>query len=221
MTWITASGAALLAATVIVGCSPSADTGTPVPGSSSAAEPADASQDAGQCVPVDAPMQEIPARGDGDPQMSIPAPAGWERVTMMDSELIRYTLVNKALTAEAFAPNVGVTLESAPGDLSAQAVFEQQRAGLVNQGGATDLVTTPGTLCGQPAETIDYTGAPVGAAPARPITVLLSALTSGGTTYAVSVTIQTLDPQNPTYQRDKKTILDGFRFLPPGAADPD
>jgi len=34
-------------------------------------------------------------------------------------------------------------------------------------------------------------------------------------TYAATVTIQTGDGDNPTYQRDAEAILTGFQFLPP------
>jgi hypothetical protein len=34
-------------------------------------------------------------------------------------------------------------------------------------------------------------------------------------TYAVSVTVQTTDPENPVYQRDSEEILKGFQLLPP------
>jgi hypothetical protein len=149
--------------------------------------------------------------------MSIPAPPGWERSTALDSELIRFALVNQSLATAGFAPNVTVTLEQVAGEQSADSVFEQQRTALVDQGGATDLRSTPGTLCGQPAETIDYTGAPVGAAPSRPVTVLLSALPAGDRTFAVTVTVQAVDAQNPVYQQDSAAILRGFQFLPPDA----
>lgn len=162
-------------------------------------------------------MLDIPAQNPGEPKMAIPAPPGWERTTELDSQLIRFALVNQSLTTDGFAPNVTVTLEAIDGEHSADEVFDAQTTALVQQGAGTDLKSTQGTLCGQPAETVDYTGAAVGAAPARPITVLLSALTSGGRTYSVSATVQSVDAENPTFQQDSRTILEGFQFLPADA----
>lgn len=210
-------GAAALAVLVLLaGCGSSGDTEQT---SRAASQSADATSqvddaEASACETVDAPMIDIPARADGEPTMAIPAPPGWERTTELDSELVRAALVNQSLTADGFAPNVVVTLESIDGDVPAQDVFDQQRAALTSQGGATDLTTTTGTLCGQPAETTDYMGAPVGATPARPITVLLSTLQSDGRTYSLAVTVQTLKADDPTYLRDRETILSGFSWQP-------
>ena len=38
------------------------------------------------------------------------------------------------------------------------------------------------------------------------------------TTFAVTLTVQSADPDNPTYQRDAETILTGFQMLPPSDA---
>jgi hypothetical protein len=35
--------------------------------------------------------------------------------------------------------------------------------------------------------------------------------------YVISVSVQTTDPDNPTYQKDSDTILTGLQVLPPGA----
>jgi hypothetical protein len=34
-------------------------------------------------------------------------------------------------------------------------------------------------------------------------------------TWAMTMTVQSADPDNPTYQRDVETILTGFQMLPP------
>lgn len=69
------------------------------------------------------------------------------------------------------------------------------------------------TLCGHTAETVSYTaptmGPQLGARSAR---VLLATMQSGGATYAVTVTSQTTDTANPTYQQDMQTILTGFQL---------
>ena len=42
--------------------------------------------------------------------------------------------------------------------------------------------------------------------------------TEDDTTYAMTMTVQSADPGNPTYQRDAETILTGFQMLPPSDA---
>ena len=42
------------------------------------------------CTSVDAPMTKIPDHTDEEPLLRIPQPQGWERLTMMDSQLIRF-----------------------------------------------------------------------------------------------------------------------------------
>jgi hypothetical protein len=152
--------------------------------------------------------------------MVIPQPAGWERLTMMDSEMVRYMLANRGLAADQFAPNVVVTIESIVGTESAASVFAKNRNVIETIGGATDLAYTPATVCGQPAERITYTGAPQGTMPARPITTLVAVIHTGGRTFGVAVTAQTTRPDNPTYQRDVETILTGFQLMPSITADP-
>ena len=169
------------------------------------------------CTPVHAPVKSIPALATSEPQLAIPQPAGWERNTMLDSQLIRFALVNKSLIANRFAPTVVVTLESAAGAHDARKLFEQSRSALVTMGGATDLSVKPATLCGQPAEIVEYVGNAMGKLAAHPATVLAVVMQAGGTTYLVTVTIQTTDADNPTYRRDAETILTGFTLLAPAA----
>ena len=95
--------------------------------------------------------------------------------------------------------------------------MEQGRPALVTMGGATGLKVKPATLCGQPAETVDYVGSAMGQRAAHPATVLTAVMQAGGTTYFVTVTIQTTDADNPTYRRDAETILTGFTFRAPAA----
>lgn len=176
--------------------------------------------DASACPPAAAPLEEIPAHADTDPVLSIPRPPGWERFTMMDSELVRYMLVNRGLVADQFAPNVVVTIESIPGHESADSVLTKNRNAIETLGGATDLAYTPTTVCGQPAERITYTGAPQGTTPARPIITLATVIHTGGRTFGVAVTVQSTRPDNPTYQRDIEAILTGFQVMPSTTANP-
>ena len=172
------------------------------------------------CTPVQAPLTSIPALAGGEPQLAIPQPAGWERNTMLDSRLIRFALVNKSLIANRFAPTVLVTLESAAGARDARKLLEQGRPALVTMGGATGLKVRPATLCGQPAETVDYVGSAMGQRAAHPATVLAAVMQAGGTTYFVTVTIQTTDaeqPHLPARRRDHPHRL--YVPSPPPALD--
>ncbi|WP_167097964.1 DUF1795 domain-containing protein [Mycobacterium sp. DL592] len=170
---------------------------------------------AADCTSVDVPLTTIPSREQGEPVLKIPHPAGWERVRMMDSELIRYTMRNTDLVTAGFAPTAVVTLESRPGLTEPNDVFDAQRQGLRSGIGAKDMQSAKTTLCGLPAETIDYQMPSVGGLPPHPARVLCAVLQTDNRTYAMTVTVQSADPGNPTYRRDAETILSGFQMLSP------
>jgi hypothetical protein len=174
-----------------------------------------AESSASQCETVDAPLTTIPALRDDDPVMKIPQPQGWVRTTKLDSELFRFAMTNRSLISNGFGSNVVVTLESAPGIEPPDGVFESQRGALESTFGATDLSATEHTLCGLPAETVQYQTPAMGNLSPHPGTVMMTVLHTDDKTYAATVTIQTGDPANPTYQRDAEAILTGFQFLPP------
>jgi hypothetical protein len=213
------TAATLLLALVISGCS-GGQTAESSGSSAASAAPAPTTAEAtisdaaAQCQPVDAPLTDIPSRGTDEPQLKIPQPPGWEPNTDLNTEVIRYALINSGLTSNGFAPNAVVTLESLPGDVPADAVFESNRNTLVSAGGGTDLTTTPGTLCGATSERVEYTCAATGGAPTRPCRLLNVVTTAADRTYLVTVTVQSTEPADPTYQRDSDAILDGFEVLP-------
>jgi hypothetical protein len=99
------------------------------------------------CKQVSAPMAPIPSRAAGQPLLRIPQPAGWQRTSILDSEIIRYAMGNKDLAADHFAPTAVVTLESAPGTTEdQQKIFDQERAMLSDRLAArlSSSATTPG-----------------------------------------------------------------------------
>ncbi|MFG1934474.1 hypothetical protein ACGFK1_28110 [Mycobacterium sp. NPDC048908] len=171
--------------------------------------------DASQCESVDVPLTTVPGRRDDEPVMKIPQPQGWVRSTKLDSELFRFAMVNRSLTVDGFAPNVVVTLESALGFQHPADVFDTQRDALESGFGATDLRVSEHTLCGQPAETVQYLTPVMGNLATHPGTVVIAVMHTDDRTYAASVTIQTANPGDPVYQRDAEAILTGFQFLPP------
>ena len=170
---------------------------------------------ASACTSVDAPMTKVPGHVDDEPVMKIPQPAGWARVTVMDSELIRFTMRNTSLAKDNFAPTAVVTLESHPGVTDPQQVFDAQQEALQSGVGATDVRITPATLCGLPAENLDYVTPPIGPIAPHPASVVCAVMQTDDKTFALTLTAQSADPDNPTYKRDAETILTGFQMLPP------
>ena len=177
-----------------------------------------AASEASQCEAVDVPLTTIPGRNSDEPVMKIPQPDGWVRSTMMDSELIRFTMANRSLVKDDFASNVVVTLESASGIEDPGVVFDGQREGLESIFGATDLQVTEHTLCGLPAETVHYQTPVMGNVAPHPAIAVIAVLHTDDMTYAMSVTVQSTDTDNPIYQRDADMILTGFQMLPPSPA---
>ena len=171
-----------------------------------------------ECQAVSAPMSSIDSHAAAEPQLKIPQPSGWQRVSMLDSAIIRFTMGDKALTARNFMPTAVVTLESIPGgDADSQTIFDQERTALVERLGATGLHISETMLCGDKAELVDYDAPPLGKIPSRKAKTLLVTAPFGGTTYVATVTVQSTDPTNPSYARDSDAILTGFQILPPEA----
>ncbi|WP_051558643.1 hypothetical protein [Mycolicibacterium austroafricanum] len=167
------------------------------------------------CAPLDTAMVDIPARSSSEPQLRLPKPQGWIRFTQLDSELIRYSLVNESLIAEQFAPNIVITIEPAPsGD--ARTVYEQAQQNLTRIAGAKDMSTEAVTVCGLPAEKLQFRTPSMGApGPDQHVQALQILTTSGTQPYLVTATVQTKDPDNPTYQRDAGLLLTGLQVLAP------
>ena len=169
-----------------------------------------------ECEQVSAPLTAIDARAPGEPQLKIPQPSGWERASMLDSDVIRFTMRNKSLLADNFMPTAVVTLESVPGNSTDnRAIFGQERAALVDRLGATGLSTSETTRCGDDAELVDYDAPSMGKIPPRKIRTLMVAGTFGNSTFVSTVTVQSTDPGNSVYTRDTDTVLTGFQMLPP------
>lgn len=170
------------------------------------------------CKQVPALMAPIQSHASDEPRLRIPQPPGWQRTSMLDSDLIRYAMGNKDLAANDFAPTAVVTLESAPGTATDQRqIFDQERATLVDRLGVTNVQTNETTLCGRKAELVSYDAPAMGRIPPRKAKTLIVAGAFSGRTYAVTVTVQSADPDNPTYVRDTDTILTGFQLLLPGS----
>jgi hypothetical protein len=198
-------------ALLLTGCSRDI-TGTAVTAAGTA--PDSPSSGDGQCATVSTPLEDIPSEND-EPRMRIPVPTGWERNDTMDSKVIRYAIVAQDLATSGFAPNAVVTLESVTGTQDADEVFEQNRDNLVTMLGAFDLSTESNSTCGFPSETTRYTAPAMGPAPERPIIMHAIVASTDNSTYLATLTIQTADGNDPTYERDSAEIVDGFQMRAP------
>ncbi|WP_238159043.1 hypothetical protein [Mycobacterium sp. MFM001] len=137
---------------------------------------------------------------------------------MLDSEIIRFAMGNQELTADKFTPSAVVTLESTPDKTKdRQEIFEQERAALVDRLGATDVRSTETSRCGQAAFIASFNAPAMGRIPSRKAKTLMVIGAFRDRTYVATVTVQSTDPDNPTYTRDTETILTGFQMLPPDA----
>lgn len=202
--------AAMAGLSVLTGCS-TVVTGSPVkdPGAATIASWA--------CQPVSAQLISIARRSPAEPQLRIPQPPGWHRFTTLDSNRVWYAMADDDLAAAGFPPTVVVGLESVPDATDPQRALDQERAGLSRSLGAREFTVKPTTVCGYRAESVTYPAPPIGEIPAREAISLVTVGTVGGKTYVATVTIQSTEPNNPTYARDAKTILTGFQMLPPGS----
>ena len=197
-------------------------TGTPVAGAHPTAAAAPKSGAAAPkisvCKQVSPPLSSIESRSPTEPVLRIPQPSGWQHTSMLDSELIRFAMSNAELAGNGFMPTAVVTLESASGtNQDQQEIIDQERTTLVDHLGVTNLHRTDTILCGQRAQIVSYDAPAMDQIPPRKAKTLIVVAAFSGNTYAVTVTVQAADPDNPTYLRDTQAILAGFQMLPPDA----
>ena len=197
-------------------------TGTPVAGAHpapAAAPKSDAkAPKIGTCKQVSARLSSIDSRSSAEPVLRIPQPSGWQHTSMLDSEVVRFAMSNRDLAGNGFMPTAVVTLESESGtNQDQQGIIDQERTTLVDRLGVTNLHKTDITLCGQRAQVVSYDAPAMDQIPPRKAKTLIVVGAFSGNTYAVTVTVQAADPDNPTYLRDTQAILTGFQMLPPDA----
>lgn len=166
------------------------------------------------CTRVDAPLQGAATRGSGEPVLRVPQPENWKPVSKMNRRAVRYLMANPALTGNMFTPNVVVTLERAP-VWDARSIFAEAERTLRKQSTVSNMTAKPGRLCGLPAETMTFNGDRALTRGQRSVTALVVVASVGSRQYVVTVTAQTAEPANATYQKDLKTIMDGLQVLAP------
>ena len=171
---------------------------------------------ASDCTSVDAPMTSIPAHTDEEPVMKIPQPDG---LAAGDDDGFRSDPVHDALRGRPVQGRDGADgggdagKPSWPRRAAGGVRLSEGRAG--DRARRHDVQTTETTLCELPAEMIEYTTPPLGILPPHPAKVVTAVLQADDVTWAMTMTVQSADPDNPTYQRDVETILTGFQMLPP------
>ena len=154
--------------------------------------------------------------------MRIPVPQGWERSTKMDSEQIRFAIRNPDLTDDGFTPNAVVTLQKVAADIGRpEQILQAQNDQLTKKLKLTDLASTPTEVCGSPALSSTYTAPEVSLPgrgqriPPRTAKSLGVVFEAGDVNWVVTVTVQTVQPDNPTYVSDSAQIIKGFQVLAP------
>ena len=142
------------------------------------------------CAETSVPLTTIAPQAEGEPELQIPQPPGWNTSDKLNSPMIRFVMINTDLTTENFSPNAVVTFETAgTGSTDPVEVFDQQRQLLESQLGAVDVSSESGTRCGYPAQTISYTAPKMGEVPERQAKVLCVLIETDGATYLSTVTV--------------------------------
>lgn len=211
--YVGVAGTVVLAA-VAVGCasrqpstraSSSVSTAVSAPSSSVVAN-------AAGCTASNVPMTTLVPKANGEPTLGLPTPSGWVYSSEMNSPLIRGLVANVGLRANNFTPNAVVTLEDLTGKVSnAQQGIDAELAGATKSGLSIES-RTPGTVCGQQSTTVTY------ALQGHAATGLIVVATDGQKVWAATLTVQTSEPDNPTYIADSRTILNNFRIILASAA---
>lgn len=166
------------------------------------------------CAKVDAPLEDLVSHNRAEPKLRVPQPDNWKPIGKMTRGSIRFVMANPTLLGNMFAPNIVVTLEDAP-ELDAQTIFNNTERNLRKQSAVSNFASTRGTLCGLPADTITFGGERARARGRRSVTTKVIVAGVGTRQFVVTMTAQTADPSNQTYQKDVKTVMDGLQILAP------
>ena len=188
--------AAAAALTFATGCS---DSGDPADDGSATTTSA--------CAPVEGTL--IAAEHTvGQPRVELPQPQNWERTAKAQEQPpVQLILLNQTLTSDGFTPNIVVTVTPSSGAF--QAVIDNELSQLRSGLGTEVPAGERGTVCGFDSYTVTYHASGAPGVPVHPITSRMIVVpTTGGASYTVVLTVQTLDPENATYQADSRRMLD-------------
>jgi hypothetical protein len=159
-----------------------------------------------QCAKASGPLVSIPTKG-GEPTLTVSQPAGWTFSTEHNTARIRGVLVNESLASHDFNPTAIVTLTDVSGESSsAEQALAVEQGGIAQTVGHLDA-QVPGTVCGFPSATITFT------TDGRQETELLvAAKDARNKVWVATVGVQSADPGNADYVRDRQTIVSGFQI---------
>lgn len=147
-----------------------------------------------------------------EPTITLPRPPGWDFLPGDDTPPVRGVLYNQELRRHGFTPNAVVTLEELTGQvgLPAQALAKERAAVTAVVGELdTDIA---GTVSGFPSRTITYN------LQGRPATSLIVAVQNAkDRIWAVTLTVQTTDADNPHYVTARGQLLDSLEVRLPTA----
>ena len=150
----------------------------------------------------------------GEPTFGIPLPEGWERMTMLDSELVRLTTAD-----EASGPEKGRTavLTVEPADISGTKVFDANADMIESTLSPQDFVRHPVTsVCGLDAQLFDYTTARMGDGGKQTIhQLLLSVPDVNGSNLVAVLTVQSAASDADAFAPIADTIISGLRVEDP------
>lgn len=155
------------------------------------------------------PIQLAPRTPD-EPTITIPRPPGWVFMPSKDETSIRGIIYNQDLRLHGFTPNAVVTLEELTGQAGVPSqALAKERAAIIDIVGEIDT-ESPGTVSGFASRTIEYN------MQGRAATGLIVAVQNAkDRIWAVTVTIQTTDADNPHYAAAKTSILDSLEVRLP------
>ncbi|HEX2284352.1 MAG TPA: hypothetical protein VHI10_05895 [Mycobacterium sp.] len=174
--------------------------------------------DRGPCTHVGTPMLDVPASSSTEPQIRIPAPAGWERTP----ELERDDSLTRLALSDADAA-VMVMVREIPAD-DPSTIFDDFHTGLLmgaeQEGLSADLIRTPSNLCGLPSETFALAaaepamGGALNAMPSDdPFKTVAVVAESAGDTYLIAV-VQVGGSADPEQRSEVEAVLSGIEVLP-------
>lgn len=204
------AAAAACAALVLGGCSaddaPTAGDAPTAPESSSQESTVSAQADFSACQPPTGPMAEAARESESEPAVEVPLPAGWTENTVVENTDERVIAANPSLMQDSFAANYTASVTEREGDDQRAAIDEEVGAlGMIAMGEISDR--EPAEVCGFTAERMNIAYPAQAGAPIRQGSALVVAVPHDGATWAVTVSVQTTDPGQGSYQSDVDTIF--------------
>lgn len=209
-------GVAILAAVATIsttGCTRYAQDAQAVAAQDASGAPAAATEES-ECTPVDAPLTTVDTEA-GEVVIKIPQPAGWQRFTQMDSQLVRFAMRNEELQANGFAANAVITYESAPAGASEDldGLFSEMWAAIEQLTGGKKVAPVSRNVCGLPAEVAEYDN-PMTPVPATALAIVYD---EGDRTHIVALNVVCPLPENATCMDDVEMVINGLQVLPPSS----